>query len=253
MYTKLTQLIVLIAVVVMSFATTSEALAGSSVCGGNVTVVSGDTLRKIADRCGTTVSALQLANGISNANVIYVGQVLVLPGALLKGSGNVDVYIVARGETMRILADRFVTTVDGLLKLNPTIYNANLIYEGQRLNVPAPGSTTPTTPPTPPAPPAGGTTYTVQSGDTLRKIADRLNITVDALLKVNPQITNANLIYAGQKINLPAGISAHIVQKGDTLKAIATKYGTTLDNLLALNPQITNANLIYVGQVIRLK
>lgn len=246
---KFIQIVLMLAVLATSFATTTSALAASSVCGGNVTVVSGDTLRKIADRCYTTVAALQLANNISNPNLIYVGQVLVMPGALLKGSANIDIYIVAHGNTLKTVADLFSTTVDTLLKLNPAITNPNLIYAGQRINVPAPGSTIPT----PPTPPAGGSTYTVQTGDTLRKIADRLNTTVDAVIKVNPQIVNPNLIYAGQVINLPVGLSTHTVQRGDTLKIIAAKYGITLENLLALNPQITNANLIYVGQVIRLK
>ena len=75
---------------------------------------------------------------------------------------------------------------------------------------------------------------------------------MDALLKVNPQVGNPNLIYAGQVINLPVGSSTYVVQWGDTLKIIATRFGTSVESLLALNPQITNANLIYVGQVIRL-
>ena len=43
------------------------------------TVVAGDTLALIADRFGTTVSALQAANGIDDPNTINVGQVLVIP------------------------------------------------------------------------------------------------------------------------------------------------------------------------------
>jgi LysM repeat protein len=108
------------------------------------------------------------------------------------------------------------------------------------------GSGVPTTPP-----PASGQVYIVQRGDTLRKIAARFNTTVDAILQVNPKISNPNLIYAGQAINLPAGLSTHVVQKGDTLRIIAARYGTSVEALLKLNPQITNANLIYVGQVIR--
>jgi peptidoglycan endopeptidase LytE len=120
-----------------------------------------------------------------------------------------------------------------------------VIYEGQRMIVPS-GSGVPSTPP-----PASGQFYTVQRGDTLRKIADRLNTTVDAILKVNPQIYNPNWIYAGQVINLPAGLSTYVVQRGDTLKGIAYRFGTSLESLLSLNPQIANPNLIYVGQVIR--
>jgi LysM repeat protein len=43
------------------------------------TVVAGDTLALIADRFGTTVAALQVANGINDPNTINVGQVLVIP------------------------------------------------------------------------------------------------------------------------------------------------------------------------------
>ena len=42
-------------------------------------VVAGDTLALIADRFGTTVAALQAANGIDDPNTINIGQVLVIP------------------------------------------------------------------------------------------------------------------------------------------------------------------------------
>lgn len=46
------------------------------------------------------------------------------------------------------------------------------------------------------------TTYKVKSGDTLSGIAKANKTTVDALLKLNPNIKNPNLIYAGQSIKL---------------------------------------------------
>ena len=42
-------------------------------------VAEGDTLAGIAERFGTTVSALQAANGIEDPNEIIIGQVLVIP------------------------------------------------------------------------------------------------------------------------------------------------------------------------------
>jgi NlpC/P60 family/LysM domain len=47
--------------------------------GGTYVVVAGDTLSRIASRTGTTVDQLVQANGIKNANLIFVGQVLKLP------------------------------------------------------------------------------------------------------------------------------------------------------------------------------
>jgi lysozyme len=244
---KFIPLVVVILVVLLSLLPPTSARAGSGTCGGNVTVAAGDTLRKIADRCYTTVFALQLANGISNPNLIYVGQVIVMPGALLKGNGVTDIYIVKRADTLKSLASDFNTDLNVLLTLNPAISNANLIYEGQRLNVPAPGSVPPTPAPT------SGQIYVVQRGDTMKKIADRLGVSLETLVQANPQVANINLIYVGQRLNLPAGVSVYIVNRGDTLKQIANRFGTTLEALLSLNPEIKNANVIYVGQIIKLR
>lgn len=241
---KFVQIFVLAAMLFSAFVSTTAAYAASS-CGTSVTVVSGDTLRKIAYRCGTTVSALQRANPeVGNGNLIYPGQVLRLPGATLPVDNSHFIYIVARGDTMKSLSARFGVPVDVLLAANPDITNVNLIYEGQRLNV-----TQGIVPP--PPPPPSGQTYYVQRGDTLKLIAARFGTTLDVLLKLNPNITNANLIYVGQAITIPASVSSYIVQRGDTLRIIANRYGTTVDNLLLLNPSIRNPNLIYVGQVIR--
>ena len=243
---KLLQLFILLTMLVAMFATTASAYAAG--CGTSVTVVSGDTLRKIAERCGTTVSAIQRANPeIGSGNLIYPGQTLLLPGTILGTDGGYLIYIVARGDAVKGLAARFSSTVDLIVAHNPDIKNVNLIYEGQRLIVYG-TSTPPTTPP-----PPSGQTYYVQKGDTLRKIASKFGITVDAILKVNPQITNQNLIYVGQAITIPAGVSTYIVQKGDTLRIIANKFGATVEALLALNPNIKNANLIYVGQVVNVR
>lgn len=239
MFTKKTLQLFLIAAVMLSSLAFAPAAEAASACGNSVTAVSGDTLFKIATRCGTTVSALQLANGLGSSTLIYAGQTLLLPGALIYGTNGYDTYYVARGDTLKSLATRFGTTVDALLSLNPSITNANMIYEGQRLTVPSGGTVVP------------GQGYVVQRGDTLRKIADKFGTTVEAILKVNPQITNANVIYAGQSITIPAGVTKYVVQSGDTLRIIAARFGTTVDSLMSLNPEISNANIIYVGQVIR--
>jgi len=244
--TKLLRSFILLVVLTTMFAATSPAYAAG--CGSSVTVAKGDTLYKIADRCGTTVSALRRANPeLGSGSLIYPGQILQLPGTILGTDGGYFIYIVARGDTLKGLATRFGTTVDALLAGNLDIKNANVIYEGQHVKVYAG-----TPPPPPPAPlPSTGQTYSVQKGDTLRKIATKFNTSVDAILELN-NIANPNLIYVGQAITLPPYISTYIVQKGDTLRIIANKYGTTVEKLLGLNPNIKNANLIYVGQVINL-
>lgn len=246
---KLIQSFVILSMLLTMFAMTNAAYAAG--CGTSVTVVSGDTLRKIADRCDTTISALRRANPeIGNGNLIYPGQVLLLPGSILGSDGGYRIYIVARGDTLRSLAARFNSTVDLILAHNPGITNANVIYEGQRLTIYDKGTGNP-----PPPPPAGGQTYYVQRGDTLRKIAAKFSTSVDALLKLNPQISNPNVIYVGQAITVPGSSdpATYTVQRGDTLRIIANKFGTTVDKLLSLNPNIKNPNVIYVGQVLNVR
>lgn len=54
---------------------------------------------------------------------------------------------------------------------------------------------------------AQGTTYTVVKGDTLWKIAVRYEIGVSELIQANPQFKNPDLIYVGQKVNIPEASS----------------------------------------------
>jgi LysM repeat protein len=238
------QLFIILAVIGASLGFVGSASAQAT-CGESVTVTSGDTLRKIATRCDTTVDAILRANPqIKDRDKIYPGQVFMLPGALIKGTSGMDTYIVKRGDTLNKLATRFNISLERLLELNKDITNANLVYEGHRLAVPAAG-TVPDT--------GSGQIYTVVRGDTLRKIAARFDTTVDEILKVNPQIKNANLIYPGDKINIPDTPTTYTVLRGDTLRKIADKYGTTVARLMELNPSIKNANLIYPGQVLKIR
>jgi LysM repeat protein len=55
----------------------------------------------------------------------------------------------------------------------------------------------------PPTPKSTTTTYTVKSGDTLYKIADRKNISATSIKKANPNV-NWNRLQIGQKIKIPS-------------------------------------------------
>lgn len=95
------------------------------------TVRSGDTLSSIASKFGTSYQALASLNGISNPNLIYVGQVLRVNGS----ASNSSVYYTVRaGDNLSAIASRYGTSYQSIASLNG-LSNPNLIYAGQTLRI----------------------------------------------------------------------------------------------------------------------
>ena len=112
-----------------------------------------------------------------------------------------------------------------------------------------------------------GSTYIVQRGDWLAKIARRCGVTLSQLYAANPGV--GSLIYPGQVLNIPGGYdygynygyyycgpsyspyygNYYVVCRGDTLSGIARYYGVSVYYLQSHNG-IPNANRIYAWQFI---
>ena len=96
--------------------------------------------------------------------------------------------------------------------------------------------------------------YTVKKGDSLWKIANKYNTTVEKLKSANNLKTNT--LSVGQKLVIPSiSVSpevsdTYIVQKGDSLWSIANKFNMTVSELKNLN-NLTN-NLLSIGQVLKI-
>lgn len=154
---------------------------------GTYTVKSGDTLSEIAADFGVTVVELVKWNGITNPNVISVGQIIKFSGSSSASFGYSS-YTVKSGDTLSGIAARFGTTVAELARIN-NIADPDIIYVGQVIKINGG------------APTATSQYYTVQSGDTLGGIAAKFGTTVAALASLN-NISNVNLIYAGQVLKI---------------------------------------------------
>jgi len=117
-------------------------------------------------------------------------------------------YTIQRGETLFRIALANDTTVNDIVAANPGI-NPNLIQPGQVIQLPGctPGGAPNVTVPTATSaavvnPPGGGTTYTVERGDTLFAIAQRFGVTVQAIVEAN-SLSNPNDLSVGQQLIIP--------------------------------------------------
>lgn len=105
------------------------------------TVQRGDTLSEIAWKFGVSEEALLKANSLRNANVIYVGQQLIIPSKSSHGTGGpqcVEYHTVIRGDTLAGIA-RYHGVDEHVLARANGIYDLNHVYIGQVLCIPAKG------------------------------------------------------------------------------------------------------------------
>jgi LysM repeat protein len=190
------------------------------------TVRRGDTVGRVSTIYGSSINAIISLNGLDENALIFVGQALVVPVPVANpatevptatplatatpdvGTGGpltpnlpsgTQIYIVQVNDTLSLIARRYNTTLATLTQLNG-ILNPNLIFIGQRLIVPSATGGSVVFPVTPQ--PTTPTTYVVQPGDTLFRIALRLNVNLVALANAN-NITNYNRIFVGQVLVIP--------------------------------------------------
>lgn len=125
----------------------------------------------------------------------------------------------------------------------------------------------------PERPPVRGTIeYVVQPGDTMFLIAQRYGVSLDELIRANPQIRNPDVIFPGEVVHVPThhrphmamddvtpvapgtgGSSAarrYVVMEGETIEDIARKFGMNVGELTAFNPQLSPPYTLTPGQVI---
>ena len=165
------------------------------------TVAAGETLAQIAARYDTTVADLVETNGLTDPDLLGIGQLLTLPGLAeatsADGPSIVGAHLVAAGDTLASIANRYGTTVEAIAEVNG-ITNPSQIFIGTQLTI-ADGVPSPTEASSDP----GGTSlHTVEPGETLAAIASRFGTTVQSLVSTNA-IENPDLIKPGDQLTVP--------------------------------------------------
>jgi len=104
-------------------------------------------------------------------------------------------YTVQSGDTLSSIALKFNTTVNALLRANPSLNNSTTIKVGDQLAIPGSLITE-----------SGRTIYIVKQGDYLSAIAFAQGVSLSALEAANPNISNYNLVFPGERIVIPSSI-----------------------------------------------
>lgn len=138
--------------VVLLVATGPASAARPAQTGEVYVVKPGDTLFAIALRFGVTAADITAANNLSNPNLIFVGQRLVIPGDQLVVEPAIvtqrdeeynaesppaapEVHVVQPGDTLSAIAGRYGLSVTDLALANG-IRNLDYLYVGQQLVIP---------------------------------------------------------------------------------------------------------------------
>lgn len=145
------------------------------------TVKKGDSLWLIANKYGTTVDELKSANKLKS-NTLSIGQTLIIPEK--KENTNKISYVVKKGDSLWLIANKYDTTVEKIKSTNNL--KSNTLSIGQVLVIPSSSEFI---------------TYTVKKGDSLWLIANKYNTTVDNIKKLNN--LSSNNLQINQKLILP--------------------------------------------------
>ena len=103
------------------------------------TIRSGDTLFKLAMTYRTTVEAIMAINPGINPNNLQIGQVICIPGSVTPPPTGCPTgsfaYTIRSGDTLWLLAQRYNTTVEAIMRINPGI-DPNNLQIGQVICIP---------------------------------------------------------------------------------------------------------------------
>jgi LysM repeat protein len=243
-------------------------------------VKSGETLESVAQQYQvTTADLLRYNKEIQPGTALRPNTILVVPS---RGTSPVSrpqnqrvsadttdmekplgfqSHRVRKNETLYSISRRYEISEENLKRYNPDLYSKSL-QKGMMLRIPryAPGNE-----PNPEMGEAELITYQVQARETRWSIANKFKITVDSLVKLNPELPeNTSYLAAGQELLLPKPAGSDIMVEApmlytsftvppkQTLYSLSQEYGISREEILKLNPEIADRGGLKEGMVLRL-
>ncbi|WP_065677194.1 N-acetylmuramoyl-L-alanine amidase [Vibrio celticus] len=190
----------------------------------------------------------KLARAVTKAVVKYLKanppEGIILSNAT-SSTGSVSQHKVSRGESLSVIASKYGTSTQTLMKLN-NLKSSSLAI-GQVLKIP--GSTSSSSSSS--AVKTKTITHTVKSGEYLGKIASRYKVSVADIKRENR--LKSETVRVGQKLRITVEVKdiplrKHKVARGDYLGKIASKYGVSVNSIRQANK--LRSDSLAIGQVL---
>ncbi|MCU1509757.1 MAG: LysM peptidoglycan-binding protein [Glaciihabitans sp.] len=199
-----------------------------------------------------------------------------LPSPAVQTATAPSTYVVRGGDTVSEIAGRFGLSTASVLAMNGLSWKS-VIFPGQHLKLSksAPVVTKAPAPAVHTAAASSTVKYTIRSGDTISRIANKFGVTTQSVLTAN-HLKWSSIIYPGQKLLIPTKSAAtkppvtkppvtpppvtappasappttsngsYTIKSGDTLTSIAKKFSVTVAALQKANG-LTSSSIIYAG------
>lgn len=190
----------------------------------------------------------KLARAVTKAVVKYLKanppEGIILSNAT-SSTGSVSQHKVSRGESLSVIASKYGTSTQTLMKFN-NLKSSSLAI-GQVLKIPSSASGSSSSS----AVKTKTITHTVKSGEYLGKIASRYKVSVADIKRENR--LKSETLRVGQKLRITVEVKdvplrKHKVARGDYLGKIASKYGVSVNSIRQANK--LRSDSLAVGQVL---
>ncbi|MDQ6838549.1 MAG: LysM peptidoglycan-binding domain-containing protein [Actinomycetota bacterium] len=184
---------------------TRQALPNTNTNTNTYTVRLGDTLGVLAERFGTTVSALAQTNRLVDPNFIYVGEVLSIPGRVAAAPPSARPVGRSSAAAIRVVP---------AAPMRPAVVASRAAPPAPSVPMAVSARSTP----------ASQSAYTVRLGDTLATVATRLGTTPAALAETN-DLADPNFVYVGEVLRLSGGAASApaIHTRSTAVRAVPTR------------------------------
>ncbi|CDU07749.1 putative N-acetylmuramoyl-L-alanine amidase [Vibrio coralliirubri] len=190
----------------------------------------------------------KLARAVTKAVVKYLKanppEGIILSNAT-SSTGSVSQHKVSRGESLSVIASKYGTSTQTLMKFN-NLKSSSLAI-GQVLKIPGSASSSSSSS----AVKTKTITHTVKPGEYLGKIASRYKVLVADIKRENR--LKSETLRVGQKLRITVEVKdvplrKHKVARGDYLGKIASKYGVSVNSIRQANK--LRSDSLAIGQVL---